>query len=408
MKRTGPVDLDVVIFGGGAAGLWLLDELVRRDIDALLFETDDLGRGQTISSQGIIHGGLKYTLRGLISASARQIRDMPLIWRRCLAGERVPDLRGTRLRGDYCHLWRAGTIGSRLSMVGARAGLRVAPVPLDADSRPEALLRCPGTVARLDEQVVEPASLLGVLAALHPDRIFQIDGRSGLELDVEGPGQVQLVRLLNPNTGEPSDLRPRCVVFTAGAGNGGLRQLAGLSAAAMQRRPLHMVVVRGDLPWLNGHCVDGAATRVTVTSTRDFANRVVWQVGGQIAEEGVLATPETLVTRARDELLAVIPGLDLEGVSWSTYRVDRAEPAAGHGRRPDDAWAGRDGNTITAWPTKLALVPQLATRIVTLVESMLGNAERRRRPPLHDPADWPRPAIAAPPWEEHDQWISDL
>lgn len=408
MKRTAPVDLDVVIFGGGVAGLWILDELVRHDRDAILLEKDDLGRGQTIASQGIIHGGLKYTLRGLMSSSAKHIRDMPLIWRRCLAGERVPDLRGTRLRADYCHLWRSGTISSRLSMIGARAGLRVAPVPLDVETTPEVLRGCPGTVARLDEQVVEPASVLGVLAALHPDRLFQIDVASGLELVIDRPGHVQTIRLLNPHTGEPSDLRPRCVVFAAGAGNGELRQLAGLSAAAMQRRPLHMVVVRGDLPWLNGHCVDGAATRVTITSTRDFANRTVWQVGGQIAEDGVRQSPETLVARARRELETVIPGLDLASASWSTYRVDRAEPAAGQGGRPDDAWAGRDGNVITAWPTKLALVPQLTTRIMTHLDAMLDPPRGDAAPPTHDPTDWPRPAIAAPPWEEHDQWIDDV
>jgi glycine/D-amino acid oxidase-like deaminating enzyme len=408
MRRAGPIDLDVVIFGGGSAGLWLLDELVRHDLDAVLLEKDDLGRGQTIASQGIIHGGLKYSLRGFVSPSARQIRDMPLIWRRCLAGEGVPDLRGTRLRGDYCHLWRCGSITSRLSMLGARAGLRVAPVSLDHESRPEVLRRCPGVVARLDEQVVEPASVLAVLAALHPDRIFQIDTASGLELDAAGPGCVELIRLINPHTGEPANLRPRFVVLTAGVGNAALRQTAGLSAAAMQRRPLHMAVARGELPWLNGHCIDAAATRVTITSTRDFANRVVWQIGGQLAEEGVLSTPRAMMARAREELEEVIPGLSLDGASWTTYRVDRAEAAAGLGRRPDDVWAGREGNVITAWPTKLALVPHLATRIVAQIRSGPGHGSDRPQDAGWEPGDWPRPAIAAPPWEEHEQWSSDV
>ena len=55
---------DVVIFGGGVAGLWLLDELVRRGRDALLLESSRLGTGQSIAAQGIIHGGLKYSLAG--------------------------------------------------------------------------------------------------------------------------------------------------------------------------------------------------------------------------------------------------------------------------------------------------------------------------------------------------------
>ena len=47
-----PTRLDVVIFGGGAAGLWLLDELVRAGYEALLLEAGALGAGQTIASQG--------------------------------------------------------------------------------------------------------------------------------------------------------------------------------------------------------------------------------------------------------------------------------------------------------------------------------------------------------------------
>src|SRR5215475_1202954 len=54
------VDIDVMIVGGGIAGLWTLAELVRHGHDAHLIEAQRLGEGQTIGAQGIIHGGLKY------------------------------------------------------------------------------------------------------------------------------------------------------------------------------------------------------------------------------------------------------------------------------------------------------------------------------------------------------------
>ncbi len=92
------MQVDVLIFGGGAAGLWLLDELARRGDRVLLLEAARLGAGQTIASQGIIHGGLKYTLQGALTPSAVQIREMPGLWRDCLAGRRLPDLRNVRLR----------------------------------------------------------------------------------------------------------------------------------------------------------------------------------------------------------------------------------------------------------------------------------------------------------------------
>ncbi|MCH8259649.1 MAG: FAD-dependent oxidoreductase, partial [Planctomycetes bacterium] len=91
------MQLDVVILGGGGAGLWLLDELVRRDFSVLLLEANELGSGQTVASQGIIHGGLKYTLSGFMTPSASAIRDMPGVWRACLAGDREPHLTATRL-----------------------------------------------------------------------------------------------------------------------------------------------------------------------------------------------------------------------------------------------------------------------------------------------------------------------
>ena len=78
---------DAVIFGGGIAGLWLLDELRRGGYSAVLLESRALGSGQTVASQGIIHGGLKYTLSGMLTKSAANISEMPGLWRECFAGQ---------------------------------------------------------------------------------------------------------------------------------------------------------------------------------------------------------------------------------------------------------------------------------------------------------------------------------
>ena len=61
---------DIVIFGGGIAGLWLLDRLRIQGYQVILLESSSLGGGQTYASQGIIHGGLKYALGGSIADSA--------------------------------------------------------------------------------------------------------------------------------------------------------------------------------------------------------------------------------------------------------------------------------------------------------------------------------------------------
>lgn len=392
--------LDALIFGGGASGLWLLDALRRQQQRAVLVETNALGAGQTVASQGILHGGTKYALDGWLRRSARAIRDMPSVWRDCLAGRSAPDLRSVRLRAESCFLWRSDRLRSRLAMWGARFGLRVAPQQTREEERPPVLRGCPGMVARLAEQVIAPRSLIAELAAPHRDWILKLDGLDDVRFDCSGPGEVRSVRIHSPCGAHHVDLYPRWVCLTAGAGNAALRQMLGLPAEAMQRRPLHMVLARGPLPTLCGHCVDGAQTRVTITTDLDAQGRTVWQIGGQIAEDGVAMRPQALVEHARREIAAVLPGIDLQDVAWSTYRVDRAEGATLSGRRPDSFRLLCEGRCLTAWPTKLVLVPALAAEMAELV----GTSALRDDCPAEVFQHWPTPDVAQPPWERVSEW----
>ena len=183
----------------------------------------------------------------------------------------------------------------------------------------------------------------------------------------------------------------------------GFAAMAGLQGdVRQQQRPLHMLLMRGTLPELNGHCVEGARTRVTITTDADSAGRSVWQVGGQIAEDGVGMDRVALIRHGAAEIRAVLLGLDLTGVEWATYRIDRAEDAAG--QRPDDVSVTAHRNVIVAWPTKLALVPRLAERINELVD-----CPPRPEPPAGGvaPDRWPQPEFATPPWERQEQWSID-
>lgn len=396
------MELDALIFGGGAAGLWLLDELHRCGRSVLLVENGSLGAGQTVTCQGIIHGGIKYTLSGALTPSARAIRDMPAIWRDCLAGRREPDLSRTRLASPCCYLWRTVSLASKLGLVGARLKLRTGTTKVASKDRPAALAACPGDVFRVDEQVIDVVSFLHDLADRHADRLVKVAGPDDVTFETSGPGQVDAVRIQPGCGADALELRPARVVFTAGAGNAGLRARVGLSQSAMQRRPLHMVQVRGDLPTLFGHCVDGARTRVTITTAVDSAGRTVWQVGGQVSEDGVTMDETGLIQFAKRELTAVLPGVELGHVEWSTYRVDRAEATTEGGSRPDGPGMRREGSVITAWPTKLALVPELA-RMIT---DRLIRLPKRDAPPRTVPQGWPRPEAARPPWETTEPWHS--
>lgn len=174
----------------------------------------------------------------------------------------------------------------------------------------------------------------------------------------------------------------------------------------MQIRPLHMVMVRGELPILNGHCVDGRTTRVTITSDKDARGRTVWQVGGQIAEVGVQLDEQSLLARAADELRVVIPGINFSGAEWASYRVDRAEQSTAGGARPESVGVLSEGNVITAWPTKLALVPYLAERILERISPIAPDAYHVSAAELAICDMWPRPQIALLPWETSRAWLT--
>lgn len=378
------IELDLVIFGGGCAGLWTLDAARRGGYSAVLLEAGLLGGGQTTWSQGIIHGGVKYTLSGAINPSAQAIRDMPAVWSRCLEGDAEPDLSEVALRSGACWMWRTASLRSKAAMIGARAGLRASASAVAPEDRPEILRRVKGTVALVEEPVIDPVSFTRVLAERNEGLIFAGGGggtgvRQGEDGVVVALGDVEL--------------SARRVLFAAGAGNGVLRERVGLDPDAMQLRPLHMAMVRSPrLPMLNGHCVDGMSTRVTITAGRDGDGNAVWQLGGQIAERGVAMEPRELLRFARAELLAVLPELDLEGAAWASYRVDRAEGQAG-GVRPEDAVCLEDGPVITAWPTKLALAPRVAQRTLEMLGSVRTAAE------LSAMRGLPRPELAPAPWD---------
>ncbi len=392
--------LDVLIFGGGAAGLWLLDELIRRKIRVLLIENRALGDGQTVASQGIIHGGIKYRLTGLLTPSAQAVRGMPSVWRDCLVGRREPKLCDTGVLSPCCYLWRTASLKSKVGLLGARLGLQSGATRVSIEDRPTVLATCPGDVFRVEEQVIDVVSFLQDLAARHVDHILKA-GHEQLTWRTSAPGQVEAI-IIEVENREAVELRPGRIVLTAGSGNAALRSCAQLPSDVMQSRPLHMVLIRGALPGLFGHCVDGGKTRVTITSCRDSQRRTVWLLGGQIAEDGVRMEQAELIDSAKRELKAVLPGANLPAAKWSTYRVDRAEEKTKFGLRPHGPVMRKEGSVITAWPTKLVLVP----RLVAMIAEEIGypSATDGSRPTV--PAGCPSPDVAMPPWETQTEWHS--
>jgi glycerol-3-phosphate dehydrogenase len=384
------ISTDVLIVGAGVAGLWLNARLRRQGFSTVVVESASLGGGQTVKSQGIIHGGAKYALHGALSGASEAIADMPRRWREALAGKGELNLSGVRLLSEAHYLWSPGTIAGNLTSFFASKAVRGRVDQVKGADLPPALQdpRFKGKVYRLAELVVDVPSLIDKLAELAGDSLLAAQNIEPLR---DGDALVGL-RI------DGREIFAQRIVLSAGAGNGDLLQALHVERPTMQRRPLHMVLVKGPtLKPLFAHCLGGGPKpRITVTTHPAADGQHVWYLGGDIAEaDGVAREPAAQIATAREELHKLLPWIDLDQAQWATLRVDRAEPAQSGLVRPDNAFVDVQGRLLVGWPTKLALAPDFADRVL----AALSNDGIQ--PTAHAlPADLPRPPLAIPVWDQ--------
>ncbi len=246
-----------------------------------------------------------------------------------------------------------------------------------------------GSVYRLDEPVVDVGSVLRALATSQREAIVHTSGPTTPNPDAN--------LLVQAPRHPPLLLRAQRIVATAGAGN------EQIQPRAMQRRPRHMVMARGAT--LDGdfyaHCLGtGTVPRLTITTHRNRTGQTVYYLGGQLAEEGVSRDPEEQVAAARRELATLLPWMDLTGVQFAAFTIDRAEARQSDGKRPDGPELVETGSIITAWPTKLALAPLLASQVLARLRE--SGVQARHHPSPGLPEGWPRPPVATYPWDRED------
>lgn len=381
---------DVLIVGGGVAGLWLAARLRSQGYSTLLVESASLGGGQSVKSQGIIHGGAKYALHGALTGASEAIADMPRRWREALAGDGELDLRPVRLLSDAHYLWSPGSLAGNITSFFASKAVRGRVDQVKGEALPPALQhpKFKGKVYRLAELVLDVPSLIQRLADLAGDGLL---AGHAIEPLREGDELVGLVV-------DGRAIRAQRIVLSAGAGNEALLQALGIQQPGMQRRPLHMVMVKApSLKPLYAHCLGGGPKpRVTVTTHPAADGQWVWYLGGDIAEaDGVARNEAEQIAAAEKELRDLLPWIDLSAAQWATLRVDRAEPSQSGLVRPDNAFLADQGRLLVGWPTKLALAPDFADRVIAALER--DGVQPTQQPPL---PELPRPSLAQPVWEE--------
>lgn len=397
MKKTAAAD--VVIFGGGVAGLWLLNRLRRLGLSTILFESGSLGGGQTFKSQGIIHGGMKYALQGVLTADARAMADMPERWRQCLRGTGEIDLSCVPVLSSQHYLWSPSKFTSKLTGFIAGATLTSKVEPLPKDNYPAVFKHASfkGEVFSLDEIVIDVPALVRELVKENQDAVYKIEPLCDEELKFDDDGKLLSATVYM--AGKSVEVTAQQFIFTAGAGNEVIIKKMKHHDVAMQRRPLHMVLVKTkfNLP-LYAHCLGlGPRPRITVTTHHTQDGSTIWYLGGQLAEDGVKRDASTQIKAAREELQTLFPWLDFSGAEFATFMVDRAEPQQKGGMKPDTSYTKSIENVLIAWPTKLALAPKLAEEVTLHLQHM------QIAPQLFDIRElrsWPMPPIAVPVWED--------
>ena len=382
MALNNSFSAQIVILGGGIAGLWLLNRLCNEGFDAVLLETNALGGGQTLASQGIIHGGLKYALNGALSPASSAIAGMPDRWRQCLAGTGELDLSGCQVLSPDYYMWSDSGYRSRLkTFLGSKAlrgridALKPVDYPAFFRHAAEQNAALKGTLYKLTDFVVDTPSLLRVLSERYSKRIYH---SPSVSLTRNAVNKITHVTAEGQNG--PVQISAQRYILCAGEGNETLLNEAGIRQPEMQKRPLQMVWVYLNHPDpVFVHCIGdsfGMAPRLTVTShpvgdqsIAGAPRRQVWYVGGEIAEKGVNRSEADQQRVAREELSSMFPWVDFSTAQWGSFFINRAEPRVSNLQRPDNAYVGTVQNLLITWPTKLTLSPDLGDAVLQNISS---------------------------------------
>ena len=353
--------VDTVIVGAGIAGLWTANILRQRDLKVAICERGPIGGSQTMVSQGLIHGGVKYSLSGRATRAFEAISNMPPRWRNCLSGRGEIDLTEVDVTSEFFYLWSPARVGSALQAFLASKVLRGRIEQIKPSDFPEPFEGQAGTLYRLDDFVIDVGTLVAQLKEQVDDCIFKTEILP--EHFILHNGRVCAV------ANEDISIESDYFVFAAGSGNGKLARAVGTDIR-MQRRPLKQVLVQHSQDGLNpepifAHCITRMSTEPALTITTHATHHYI---GGALASSGAGRGDEQQITTAKNMLTKTLPWIDWSKRRFETLTIDRAEPTQRGRKRPDNAFVGLHDNVLVIWPTKLTLAPDLGDRVVDAIQ----------------------------------------
>lgn len=212
------IEKDALIIGGGIAGLWMLNRLRAEGFDAMLLEKNKLGAGQTIASQGMIHGGIKYALNGNLNSASEAIADMPDHWKSCLAGSGDVDLTGTNILSEHYYMWPRNSLRSRFNAFLGSKALRGKVRNVETKDYPAFFqTHIKGPLYELKDIVLDVPSLLSCLSKNYQSHIKLFSHDSWWSIEKNSAGEFKSLAMQQGN--EVFNINAKQLIISSGEGS---------------------------------------------------------------------------------------------------------------------------------------------------------------------------------------------
>tara|TARA_A100001035_G_scaffold233938_1_gene196863 strand:+ start:10501 stop:11634 length:1134 start_codon:yes stop_codon:yes gene_type:complete len=376
----------IVIIGSGIAALWTANLLNENGFDVIVLEKDSVASNQTIASQGMIHGGTKYSLDGVLTKATQSISEMPSTWRDALNGNGKVDLSESKINAHSQVLWSADTLHSKiLSFFGSKA-MSSKMQPIDKKEHPAFSSKdFKGSLFKLNELVVDVQSVVANLTKNLDGKIIKAKGTKILLSNGKVIGIETSIGKLECDE----------LILAAGEGNEQILKNSNVKSFPMQTRPLAMgmVYMNKNIPDIFGHHL-GSSSRPKVTISTHYINKKqILYIGGEVSESGVNLSDEQQVIKIERSLKEALSWIDLDIDKIEVLRINRAEAKNKNVLKPDSFFIGRNDGLMVCWPTKLAFAPLIAENVLDeLNKPILNNSKK-----IHGE----KPEISNYPWESN-------
>lgn len=374
------VKANIVIVGGGIAGLWMLNRLNKK-YSVVLIENEALGSGQTLYSQGLILP----RSQEVGDVTGRRIQK---VWRDCLNGFGDVDLRTSKIISDAQTLVASKGVLARMSNFMKSFKYKHLE-DVEVYQEPTIPVEKEGQFYQLKADVLDMRSVLESLAKHHMRDIYKADIEEYLH---EG---TKLKALKLKQGGHHVVVESDVFIFTAGKGNLRALQELGIKRPQKMTKEQTSLMVKSVPFALNGAYTLSNGENMYVSSHASSEGGYVWYISGPWLNK-LAETDLDRIRKMKQIVKDTFSDISFEECLWSAvhYAVPQQEDWATTKRHK----VYYSGNSVVAWPANLTTVPLLADEIVTWAKSSV------KKPLVQDlDLGFPQASYGLYPWESPER-----